>query len=96
MKTKAYVLLEVPENKYKAVFMALQGKAGVVALECIEEGPPDIVLTVEAPNREKLAQLTVSAIATVEDMADRYTLLPVCDHLIDSSRIQTLCAPRIS
>ena len=96
MKSKVYVLLDIPDGKYNAVFRALQGKAGVVALEHIEEGPPDIVLTVEAPNRKKLAQLTVSAIASVENMADNFTLLPVYDRFVDSSRKQTIGSPRIS
>jgi len=43
------------------------------------EGAADAIFTVQAPDRERLAELTVRAIASVEDMTEDVQLLPIRD-----------------
>ena len=77
MNAKVYVLLDVSHGKANQVAQALRAKPGVVAIDLLE-GPPDVVLTVEAPNRQKLAEFTVEALTLVESMTEETQLLPVC------------------
>ncbi|MEE8413050.1 MAG: hypothetical protein V3R96_00720 [Dehalococcoidales bacterium] len=76
MSARAYVLLDVTGEKAEHVAQTLRSKPGVAIADLLE-GPPDVVLMVEAPNRQKLAKLTVGALASVESMTEDIWLLPV-------------------
>ena len=67
MNAKVYVLLRVKE-----------GKAGVRLLDVLE-GPPDVIMMVQAHERRRLAELTVAALASVEDITEDLQLLPTPD-----------------
>jgi putative ubiquitin-RnfH superfamily antitoxin RatB of RatAB toxin-antitoxin module len=41
------------------------------------EGPPDVIVVVEAPERQRLADLTVQALSSVETMIENVRLLPI-------------------
>ena len=75
MSAKAYVLLNVRENMLGEVARVLKMMPGVIAAEVLE-GPPDLVMILEAPERRRLAELTVQALASVENTAEVSYLLP--------------------
>ncbi len=76
MSVKAYVLRDVVEGKSNHVAEVLQAKPGVVSAEVLE-GPPDVVMVVEADQRLDLAKLTLRALASVEDVTNDINCLPV-------------------
>jgi hypothetical protein len=76
MSAKVYVLLGINNGRANRVARALKSTPGVVAVDLLE-GPPDVVLTMQAPNRKKLAELTVQALSRVESITEDTTLLPV-------------------
>ncbi len=76
MSARAYVLLNVTGEKAEHVAQTLRSKPGVAIVDLLE-GPPDVVLMVEAPNRQKLAELAAGALASVESMSEGIWLLPV-------------------
>ncbi len=45
----------------------------------VVEGPPDIIMVVEARGRRRLAKLTTRAIGSIENMTKELRLLPVID-----------------
>ncbi len=76
----AYVLLDVTDGKLGEVAKVLHVMPGVVMTHILE-GPPDIIIVVEAADRGKLAEFTIQALASVEDMTEAIRLLPVQDNL---------------
>jgi len=75
MSAKAYVLLNVVHEKQQQVVRALRGKPGVLMVDVLE-GPPDVIVVLGARDRQKLAELTVQALALVEAMTEELQLLP--------------------
>lgn len=75
MSTKAYVLLDINKGSSEAVVKVLRGKPGVVMADAVE-GPPDVVIVMKAPNRERLAKLTNRALTLVEIMTEHVHLVP--------------------
>jgi hypothetical protein len=73
--TRAYVLLRATANHRKQAIRILERQAGVVAVDLVE-GPPDIVLVIEAPDRRRLASVLVNAMASVQNVTDGVELLP--------------------
>jgi DNA-binding Lrp family transcriptional regulator len=80
MSAKAYVLLNVVHEKQEQVVRALRGKPGVLMVDVVE-GPPDVVVVLRARDRQKLAKLTVQALASVETMTEGLQLLPTRNRL---------------
>ena len=77
MKARAYVLIKTVKGKGDEVSRILRGKPGVALLDCVA-GPPDIVMVAEAENNQALANLTIQALASVEDLTEDTQVLPVC------------------
>jgi hypothetical protein len=75
MLVRAYILLDVLEGSAEQVVHNLRGKPGVVIADALE-GPPDIVMMVEAKDRLKLAELATRAIASIESMTEGIHVLP--------------------
>ena len=80
MIARAYVLLDVRDGKLGEVVKVLHVVPGVVMTDILER-PPDIIIAIEAAEREKLAEFTIQALASVEDMTEAICLLPVKDNL---------------
>ena len=80
MTAKAYVLLNVASEKHKQVVRTLRGKPGVLMIDVVE-GPPDVVAVLGARSRQRLAKLTIQALASVEAMTEGLQLLPTRDKL---------------
>ena len=78
MSARAYLLLKIVQGKAKEAARLLQDEVGVVAVDILE-GPPDIIVLMEASGRSTLARLTVGAMASVEALTEDIQLLPVQD-----------------
>jgi len=85
MSAKVYILFAVSEGKCGSVIQILQRKAGIVVAEQVEDPPNVVVTLIEASDRQKLAQLTECAVASVEKMTECYQSLPVCDEITSYS-----------
>ncbi len=75
MKDRAYILLDILNGKAEQVAQSLKRNKGVVSVDVLE-GPPDIILVLEASGRQKLAELTIQALASVESVTENMKLLP--------------------
>ena len=75
MNEKVYVLLDIVDGKVDQAAQALQEIPGVVLVDALE-GPPDVILVMEAAERQHLAKLTIQALALVESMTEHLCLLP--------------------
>jgi hypothetical protein len=73
---RAYLLLHVVEDKSKEVAQVLRQKPGVLRADIVE-GPPDVIAIIEASERKVLADLTVQALSSVENMVENVRLLPI-------------------
>jgi len=80
MDDKVYILLDIVDGKTEQVTQVLQGSPGVVMVDALE-GPPDVIIVIEAAEREQLAKLTIQAIASVETAIEHVHLLPARDRL---------------
>ena len=75
MGAKVYIMLDIAGGPSEEVAQALRGKLGVVMADALE-GPPDVIMVMEASDRQKLAELTIQALASVETMTQGLRLLP--------------------
>ena len=89
MNDKVYVLLDIADGKAEQVVQVLQEIPGVVMADALE-GPPDVVMLIEAPERERLAKWTIEALSSVETLTEQVRLLPTRD---GSNRIVTKLRP---
>jgi len=76
MSARAYVLLDAVEGKAHEVAQTLRNKPGVNMVDMLE-GPPGLIVVMQARTRQRLAELTNKALASVETMTDNWQLLPV-------------------
>ena len=76
MDFRAYLLLQVVKEKSKEVAQVLRQKPGVLMADTVE-GPPDVIAIMEASERKLLADLTVQALSSVENMLENVRLLPI-------------------
>ncbi len=89
MKDKVYILLDVMDGKAEQVIQVLQEIPGVLMVDALE-GSPDVIVLIEAPEREQLAKWTIDALASVEMLTEQVRLLPTRD---GSNRIATKLRP---
>ncbi len=61
-------------------------KPGVVTADLLQ-GPPDVLMAVEANDERNLAEFTVKALASVEKFTEELSLLPV-----QTTQERNLCA----
>jgi len=76
MVARVYVLISAIPGRSPQIARALMTKPGVVTADLLQ-GPPDVVMVVEANDEGKLAELTVKALASVEKFTEELHLLPV-------------------
>ena len=75
MSAKVYMLLNVTNGNSTQVLEMLKGQKGVIIADMLE-GPPDILLLIEASDRQKLAERAIRAMASAESMIEDIRLLP--------------------
>ncbi|MFW6126224.1 MAG: hypothetical protein ACOC58_03880 [Chloroflexota bacterium] len=75
MAAKVYLLLEIKDGRCGWAVDMLRRQGGVMLADLLE-GPPDVVAVIQARNRQSLAQLTVQALASVEEVTEDMQLLP--------------------
>jgi hypothetical protein len=88
MSDRAYLLLDVADGKTNHVIEQLRRIAGIRIVDVLE-GKPDVVAVVEAPERYRLAELTIQVISSVENMIEDLKLLPVRDGLSKKSSFES-------
>jgi len=89
MNDRAYILLDIIDGKAEQATEVLRESPGAVAVDTLE-GPPDVIVVIEAPNREQLAKLAVEALASVETITEHVCLLPTRD------KLNTTTSPKFS
>ena len=89
MSDRVYLLLDVAEGKADQVAGKLRNIAGIRIADVLE-GQPDVIAVVEAPERHIVAELTIQAISSVENMIEDMKLLPARNGL--NSCFSTLIA----
>ena len=82
MGNRVYLLLDIVDGMAEQVAQVLRESPGVATAETIE-GPPDVVVVIEAPKRQRLAKYTSDALALVEPLIENLHLLPVRNRLND-------------
>ena len=78
MSDRAYVLLDIVDDKAEQAIKVLRRSPGVLMADALE-GPPDVIIVMEALERQQLAKLTVQALASVETITEHVCLLPTRD-----------------
>jgi hypothetical protein len=87
MNRKAYILIDAVDGRADEVLAMLQGKPSIAAVDCVE-GPPDIVMLVEAEEPQKLAGLTIQALTSVAHLTNSIRCLPVSYRGVGSVKIR--------
>ncbi len=88
MSNRVYVLVDVLQGELAEAVRTLRGRPGVAMVDVVE-GPPDIIMVVEARGRRRLADLTIKAINSVESVTKELQLLPVTgvrEHQTDTGK----------
>jgi hypothetical protein len=75
MSPRVYVILDVTAGKAGWVAQTLRRQPGVLLADEIEE-LPHVVVVLEAPSRQKLAESTIKALSSVEPATEDVQLLP--------------------
>jgi hypothetical protein len=76
MSAKVYIFINTEEGKSWQVVKMLRGNADVERVEVLE-GPPDIIVAMEARGRQKLARLVIQALTAIENLTGDTQVLPV-------------------
>jgi hypothetical protein len=76
MSDRVYLLLDVVDWKADQVAGKLRRIAGIRIIDVLE-GQPGVIAMVEAPERHRLAEITMRVISSVETMIEDLKLLPV-------------------
>ena len=77
---RVYILLDVIDGKPDQVAEKLRHIAGIRIVDVVE-GQPDVIVVVEAPDRQRLVEITMRVISSAENMIEDLKLLPVRDGL---------------
>ena len=75
MGNRVYILLDAIDGKADQVAETLLVREGVKMVDLLEERP-NVIMMIQAHNRDQLAELTNRALASVESMTDGWQLLP--------------------
>ena len=75
MSGRVYLLLDIMDGKADQATGKLRRIAGIRIVDVIE-GQPDVIAVVEAPERLRLAEITMQVFSSVENMVEDLRLLP--------------------
>ena len=87
MRSKAYIFIDATEGKVDEALMTLREKPGITLVDYVE-GPPDIIMLAEAEECQKLAELTIRALTSVEHLTSSIQCLPVIDGGIEYASVE--------
>jgi hypothetical protein len=81
MNARVYMLLDILEDKYTYALQILQNLTGVVIADTLE-GHPNTLVMVEAPDRQRLVELIMPVLGSVDRVtADLHLLVNREDRL---------------
>jgi hypothetical protein len=75
MVRRAYVLLRTDSKRRDLARDILERQPGVIAVDLVD-GPPDIMVVLEAAESQRLASHLLQAMTSVQDFTDSVDLLP--------------------
>jgi len=75
---RVYMILDIMEGKHGEAVQNLQANPGVQWVDVLE-GQWDVIVVIEASNRQRLARLLVQSLASVENITEDLQLLPAHD-----------------
>jgi hypothetical protein len=78
MRDRIYILLDVIEWQTEQVVEKLRAIGGVRIADLIE-GNPNVIVLLEAPDRQRLVETIIQVISSAENMIQDLKLLPVCN-----------------
>ncbi len=76
MTARAYLLLDIVEDKIEEAVKELLNNAGIIRIDILE-GSPNAIVTIEASAQKRLSELTLRAFALVKEFTNQVHLLPV-------------------
>ena len=74
MSTRVYILLDILEEEFPYAIQTLQNAEGVMAADSLE-GHPNILVIIEAPDRQKLAELMMPVLRALGHITEDLHLL---------------------
>lgn len=74
-RDRVYVLVNVAERECRVAASVLRRQVGVIAADVVE-AQPRVIMVVEARDRQRLAELTVQALASVEEVTNDIHVMP--------------------
>lgn len=80
MVDRVYVLMDIARDRSDEAVRILRHRTGVRMADVLES-MPNVIMVVEAPDRQTLAKHTIQALETVESITERLQLLPAQDGL---------------
>ena len=80
--------MDSPAEKTAQMVKTLRKKPGVVSVDLLEDSP-QLIMVVQASQRKRLAQLTIQAICSADNMAAIMQLLTTTSGKIDSTNANT-------
>jgi len=79
MCARIYVLIDAADERADEMLATLRHRPGITQVDRVE-GPPDIIMIMEADEVRELATMTVQAMASVEHLTSGIQCLPVNDN----------------
>jgi len=88
MNDRVYILLDIVDGKAEQAVKVLRKSRGVIMVDALES-PPDVIVVMEAPERQQLARQSIQALASVETITEQVCLLLVIEMLNERASIRT-------
>ncbi len=83
MSAKAYVAFEIAGADPVQIALELRDKPGVAHVEVLE-GPPDIMIMLEADQRSSAAEYLIEIMKELQDKVEHLNVMPVCENAIET------------
>jgi len=84
MLARVYILADLVHADSTKVARTLWGKPGIVELDVLD-GPPSIMMVIEAPEKLKAGEYLVDILDSVECMTENLRVLPVDKSIVKST-----------
>lgn len=90
MNYRVYILLDIVDGRAEQVAQVLRSSLGVVMADVLE-GPPDVIIVMEVPERQRLAKLVIEVLTVVEAVTENVRLLPIRDRASVNTFLKASC-----